>query len=347
MEKLKHKLHEALILHDQEDLSSQNILKGDQQMLNVINDHRLNQIEAYEELNAWFIREVIAKINIKTEEKPFMDKSCNQIDQQIYQQIAGMPLIIQADLWRLNSGRKKQLRARFVINTKASNDYYFAALIELLHLATLIQDDVIDHATLRRHEITLNQKYDNRTAILISDLLLVSIVKAIKVEVQNRIKRKIDAGELSKYFEFKTKDLFDSLLASEFAVNKINSIDDYEKYAIDKTAKLFAYSMILGAISSCKEAIDITELDSIYNNGIQIGLLFQKVDDYIDYSADINQSGKDSRDIENNIKNYMYFQLQTSSREEIKIDLIKKLEMYIEQMPEYTDELTIIRRSIQ
>ncbi len=346
METLKQQLKEALILHNQEELSNRDILKADRKMLNVINDNRLQDSDDYEELIKWFIDEVLTKIDIAEEVIEEQGDELNIVDQEIYNLIKTMPSKVQHDIWRLNSGSKKQLRAKFVINTKASNDYYFAALIELLHLATLIQDDVIDNANQRRHKQTINAKYSKKVAILISDVLLVSIVKAINQEINNRIDQKTNR-KLVKYVDAKTNDLFDSLLESEVSVSKIDSIDDYNEYAINKTAKLFGYSTIVGAISKLGNDANINELETLYQNGVKIGLLFQKIDDYIDYSADIQSSGKDNRDIENNIKNYMYFQLKTSSMGIIKTDLIKKVDLYIEQMPEYTEELVIIKRSIQ
>ncbi len=346
MEILKQQLKEALILHNQEELSNRDILKADRKMLSVLNERRLQNSSDYEELIKWFIEEVLSKIDIDTKVLENENGNLNLVDQEIYKFVLSMPTKVQSSIWYLNTGSKKQLRARFVINTKASKDYYFAALIELLHLATLIQDDVIDNANQRRHKQTLNAMYSKRIAILFSDILLVQIVDAIKEEISKRIDQKVNK-KLAEYIETKTIDLFDSLLESEISVSKINSINDYTEYAINKTAKLFGYSVLIGALSKLGNDASIDELEALYQNGVKIGLLFQKVDDYIDYSADINLSGKDSRDIENNIKNYMYFQLKTSSMEFIKTDLIKEVDLYIEQMPEYTEELVIIKRSIQ
>lgn len=344
MKILKHKLNKALKLHDNEKLTNKDILQADQQMLEVINDNRLDSVEEYEELIAWFINKLVLAIDIKEvslEKKTVL----NKIDLEIYRIITKLPTKIQADIWRLNSGSKKQLRAKLLIRTSNSNDYILAALVELFHLATLIQDDVIDQASIRRHTTTLNAKYNNRIAILISDILLVASVKVIKQEVENRIDTPQNK-KLINYMQEHARDLLDSLLLSERQVETINSIEKYNEYAINKTAKLFSYSMLLGHISKFEEKTKIEDLEVLYQKGIKIGLLFQKVDDYIDYNHDVAASGKNSRDFENNIKNYMYFQLKTSSVEDIKTDLIEQIDLCISQMVEYKDVLELIKENI-
>ncbi len=346
MEQLKQKIEQSLILHRKVNVTNQEILLADQGMINALFDQRLNSKEKYEELNKWFIKKTSSWIESDNQKLEQVDLFDTEVDREIYNLVKQLPDNIQKDIWRLNSGSKKQLRAKILIHTEDSNDYKMAALIELFHLATLIQDDVIDQANIRRHTETLNCKYGNNIAILISDVLLVNIISGIKEEIELRFEKERNTI-LEEYFQDKTKDMVDSLINSETSVRNIKTLEDYEQYAIDKTAKLFSYSMLVGALSKLENNITVSELDVLYEIGLEIGLLFQKVDDYIDFSAEVDLSGKDSRDIENNIKNYMYFQSKKSSKEEIKTDLIMKVNKCIENYSQYTEELTIIKRSIQ
>jgi octaprenyl-diphosphate synthase len=162
-----------------------------------------------------------------------------------------------------------------------------ALIIEILHTATLIHDDVVDNADLRRGKETFNRKWDNKNAVLLGDYLfakcmqLISENKLYKVfEIVSPVLVELSYGELQQ-LKYNQKD--------------VCSIDEYFEIINKKTASLISASCVLGAISG---GANDDSLEDVNRFGRIIGEMFQIGDDILDYNGS-SEIGKDSgNDIE-------------------------------------------------
>lgn len=159
--------------------------------------------------------------------------------------------------------------------------YRIAAAIEILHMATLVHDDVIDRADTRRGEPSVNAEYGNRRAILLGDYLfsLCFSLVADDATMQNarllaRGVGAICASEISQSRRFDPTTL---------------SVRDYLHRIIGKTAVLFSLSFHVGASENGLSPSLCTALRRI---GYNIGMSFQIVDDLLDYLGDSVELGK-------------------------------------------------------
>ena len=157
-----------------------------------------------------------------------------------------------------------------------------ATMIELLHTATLLHDDVVDKAHSRRGFVSIHNIWDNKAAILLGDFLLSKgLLIALEnnehtlLEVQSRAVQKMSEGELR---QLKTAGLFNM------------TEERYYQIIEEKTASLIATCCECGAVSTT----DDPKIHSkMYAIGKQIGMAFQIKDDLLDYSE--NEIGKPKR----------------------------------------------------
>ncbi len=152
------------------------------------------------------------------------------------------------------------------------NVILFASLIELFHTATLIHDDVVDNADLRRGIKTINAKYDDKTAINIGNILITFVLKEIANIKNKQLHKKLSnaflkmaEGEILQYNE-------------RYKVNFDKKI--YFEKIIKKTALLIELSLFGGGILSNCDLDVLFELSQI---GLNLGKAFQIRDDVIDY----------------------------------------------------------------
>ncbi|MDW7796896.1 polyprenyl synthetase family protein [Streptococcus canis] len=176
---------------------------------------------------------------------------------------------------------------------------YLAAAIETFHLATLIHDDVIDEADLRRNLKPLHRVYSNKLAIYSGDYLLsYSGRLAAKGAQLLKIKETLEDEPPLSY------QLVERILAGELAqlMNQYNSqmtMKAYLKQIKGKTAFLFGIACQLG---TWHPRLSQKELSAAYHFGIFLGMAFQISDDLIDYQLKANQSGKPRlQDVQNGI----------------------------------------------
>ncbi len=155
-----------------------------------------------------------------------------------------------------------------------------ASLIELIHTASLVHDDVIDRAELRHGKSSINQKWGKRNAILTGDFILSRIfemgMESLEFDILTYVSHSIKwlcEGEVIQDEQTKTLGM------------------THEKYydIIDKkTASLLAISCGVGALAA-KASAD--EVDRAYEFGHNVGMAFQIKDDILDYAA-ADQTGK-------------------------------------------------------
>jgi heptaprenyl diphosphate synthase len=174
----------------------------------------------------------------------------------------------------------KLIRPAFVILSSHFGSYdaektrSLAAVIEMLHMATLVHDDIIDDAKLRRGQETIQSKYGKDYAVYIGDFLFCVCFKmlASTASLQNI---KIDSNSMSRICLGEINQL-NSRFNSELSVkNYLNRISG-------KTAELFSLALYIGAAESgCNEKLN----RRLWGIGHNIGMAFQIMDDILDYKG--------------------------------------------------------------
>ncbi|HFI0594700.1 TPA: polyprenyl synthetase family protein [Streptococcus suis] len=210
---------------------------------------------------------------------------------------------------------------------------YFAAYLEVLHLATLIHDDVIDEAGKRRGVVTAHQQFSNRIAIYTGDYLLAYSGRLLTkgLRMQKLIKEDVNIGN---------DKLMETILRGELS-QLMNQFDTdmtmkaYLKQIQGKTAFLFGLSCQLGAFVPGQSK---KESGLAFRSGQALGMAFQIRDDLIDYQLDVRASGKPQlQDLQNGIYTAPLL-LALREKKEIRQDL----KAYIENPQiEALDQLAI------
>ena len=156
-----------------------------------------------------------------------------------------------------------------------------AAAVELLHLATLIHDDTVDNAGLRRGKPTINKLYGNHVAVLLGDYLFATSATFVcDTEVIRVIRRfsetimELASGQLIEFF-------------TTFDPSKARRLYDERIYR--KTASLFCTSAESGAILS---GAPENQVQALRHYGYNVGMAFQIVDDLLDVQGDTAEVGK-------------------------------------------------------
>lgn len=160
-----------------------------------------------------------------------------------------------------------------------------AAMIEFLHTATLLHDDVIDDSKLRRGKHTANEIWGNKASILVGDYLfsqymhlMVDVGNLDIMRLMTDISQEIGRGEIKQ-------------LGNRH--NPVLSEKDYFEVIYSKTSLLFAASAKLAGIIS-NASVEIKE--SLYQYGLHLGNAFQLIDDALDYCSDVKTLGKNIGD---------------------------------------------------
>ena len=171
------------------------------------------------------------------------------------------------------------------------NTYRAAAMMELLHIATLIHDDVVDDATLRRGFPSLNFIWKNKLSVLMGDFLLSkALINMIRLKDFDALERisitaeKLSAGEI---------------LQIEKSMTRSMDEDTYFNMIGQKTASLIATSCELGAITTTKKDSD---RKSTFDFGHNLGVAFQIKDDLFDIIGSEYETGKNGNsDVKKNM----------------------------------------------
>jgi len=194
------------------------------------------------------------------------------------------PFIIRNYTQHLAKSNGKFIRAWALLICAMDNDdkihqnaVTLASAIEVLHLATLVHDDVMDDATLRRGVITLQKKYGKKTAVICGDYLLAAALK-LAGSIDNK----------DEFFKFNMPSYVEQICMGELRqhVNNGNiNISFYRYFSIisGKTAALFEAAFYGGANLVEKEK-DI--LSNYCKLGKYLGMIFQLMDDCIDFEID-------------------------------------------------------------
>jgi len=209
------------------------------------------------------------------------------IRQQLYSEV---PLVNQVAEYIIGAGGK---RIRPVLVLLIANAYAYqgnaqhtlAAVIEFIHTATLLHDDVVDESSLRRGKQTANALFGNAASVLVGDFLysrafqmMVQVGNARVMQIVADATNVIAEGEVLQLLNMHNPDVNEA---------------DYLRVIRSKTAKLFEAAAQLGALVAGASDADI---DAAGEYGRSLGTAFQLIDDVLDYSGNAAEIGKNVGD---------------------------------------------------
>jgi len=219
------------------------------------------------------------------------------------------------------------LMAAEVFDTNYKVAFPAAMAVEVFHNFSLVHDDIMDDAPLRRGQVTVHEKWDLNTGILSGDAMLILAYQYFE-QYEPTVFR-----DLAKLFSKTALEVCEGQQWDvDFEKRNDVSIPEYLKMIEYKTAVLVAAAMKMGAIvakTSEKEA------DLIYDFGLNLGLAFQLQDDYLDAFGDPETFGKQvGGDIIENKKTYLYLKALEFSAEEKAVELQKLFSLHLENNSE-------------
>ncbi len=201
-----------------------------------------------------------------------------------------VPLIPQLAGHLIAAGGKRlrpllTLASARLCNYRGDDHIGLAAAVEFIHTATLLHDDVVDDSDLRRGRDTANAVWGNQASVLVGDFLF---SRAFRLMVRSDSMRVLDilANASAVIAEGEVAQL---TTANDTATDE----DDYLDVIRAKTAALFAAACRIGAVIGERPESEETALDQY---GLNLGIAFQLVDDYLDYGTADDRLGKDVGD---------------------------------------------------
>ncbi len=203
-------------------------------------------------------------------------------------------LINQLGAYIIQAGGKRLRPVALLLSAKAADPEavsvakdptLLAAIIEFIHTATLLHDDVVDESELRRGRETANEVFGNAASVLVGDYLysrafqmMVEVGSMRVMEILSRTTNQIAEGEVMQLINCGSADTTEQ---------------QYMETIQSKTAILFEAATQLGAVIT-KQARPVETAMAAY--GLHLGTAFQLVDDILDYTADAEAMGKNVGD---------------------------------------------------
>jgi octaprenyl-diphosphate synthase len=214
-----------------------------------------------------------------------------RVDAVIRERLASeVALIRTISEYIIGSGGKRLRPALVLLAARALGDegtakHELAAVIEFIHTATLLHDDVVDESSLRRGRETANAQFGNAASVLVGDFLysrafqmMVAVGSARVMAVMADATNVIAEGEVLQLMNVHDADTDE---------------EQYLRVIRYKTAKLFQAATQVGAILGGADAA--TE-EALADYGMHLGTAFQLIDDVLDYSGDSHETGKNLGD---------------------------------------------------
>jgi octaprenyl-diphosphate synthase len=220
----------------------------------------------------------------------------NKVNELIYGQLhSDVALINQLGIYIVNAGGKRMRPMLTVLTAQALNhgqsneldDKHctIAAIIEFIHTATLLHDDVVDESNMRRGRETANALFGNGASVLVGDFLYTRSFQM-----------------MTKLGDMRIMDILSDAtnIVAEGEVLQLMNCNDpdtteesYMQVIYCKTAKLFEAATRLAAVATTQD--NATE-EAMADYGKYLGTAFQLVDDIMDYTADAQEMGKNVGD---------------------------------------------------
>jgi octaprenyl-diphosphate synthase len=231
-----------------------------------------------------------AALNLLAASDPSFE-AMQRVDGVIRERLASrVALIDQISRYIIGAGGKR-IRPRLVLlfsgalGFEGPQRYELAAIVEFIHTATLLHDDVVDESALRRGRATANAMFGNAASVLVGDFLysrafqmMVSVGSMRVLDVLADATNVIAEGEVLQLMNMHDPDL---------------AVADYLRVIRFKTAKLFEASARLGAVlANAPSALE----ESCAEFGRSLGTAFQLVDDLLDYEGNSEDLGKNVGD---------------------------------------------------
>ncbi|MES2579692.1 MAG: polyprenyl synthetase family protein [Pseudomonadota bacterium] len=189
------------------------------------------------------------------------------------------------------NGGGKRLRPSLVLLSAGifgsiqSHHHELAAIVEFIHTATLLHDDVVDESAMRRGKSTANHLFGNAASVLVGDFLysrafqmMVQLKNMRVMDILSQATNVIAEGEVLQLLNIHNAEITEQ---------------QYIKVIHYKTAKLFEAAMRLGAVINNASREDE---DALALYGMKLGTAFQLVDDVLDLSGDVAKIGKNLGD---------------------------------------------------
>ncbi|MFD2165253.1 octaprenyl diphosphate synthase [Thalassotalea euphylliae] len=213
------------------------------------------------------------------------------VNELIYGQLqSDVALINQLGIYIVNAGGKRMRPMLSVLAARAlgyegKDHISIAAIVEFIHTATLLHDDVVDESELRRGRETANAMFGNAASVLVGDFLytrsfqmMVKINKMRVMEILSDTTNVVAEGEVLQLMNCNNPDTTE---------------ESYMQVIYSKTARLFEAATQLAAVIGDH---DPTIEQALADYGKHLGTAFQLVDDIMDYTADAKEMGKNVGD---------------------------------------------------
>lgn len=160
-----------------------------------------------------------------------------------------------------------------------------AAIVEFIHTATLLHDDVVDESDMRRGKETANNVWGNQAAVLVGDFLY---SRAFEMMVD------VDEMQVMSIMAQTTNTIAEGEVLQLLNINDADTSEErYFEVIYSKTAKLFEAACQLGAVLA---GLSEEQEKAVAQYGLHLGTAFQLVDDILDYIADSDEMGKNVGD---------------------------------------------------
>ena len=213
------------------------------------------------------------------------------VNQLIQKQVnSDVSLINQLGFYIVNSGGKRlrpllTVLAARALNIQTEQHHTLAAIIEFIHTATLLHDDVVDESTMRRGRETANEVFGNQASVLVGDFLY---TRSFQMMVT------LDSMRVMQILSDATNVIAEGEVLQLMNCNDPNTTEEsYMEVIYSKTARLFEAATLLAAVlTKQSEAIE----NAMQDYGKYLGTAFQLVDDIMDYASDSEDMGKNMGD---------------------------------------------------
>lgn len=220
-------------------------------------------------------------------EYPELHEELKQVKAMMHASITIENKQIREAIWAVLESGGKMLRPAYLIlfsmwneNRNKEEVHAVAAALELLHVATLLHDDVIDEADTRRGQETISARFGNRVAIYAGDYLLTVCYQLLSKYSQDLAGIQIPTDGMMRVIEGELSQMEESYKTDV-------TVQDYLKRIDGKTAQLFMLSCMMGERFS-----EMGELERARHIGNSIGMAFQLLDDILDYEVSSSEFGK-------------------------------------------------------
>jgi geranylgeranyl pyrophosphate synthase len=212
----------------------------------------------------------------------------SRVGESVASVVSSAPREMREPLAHAIVGSGKRVRPAITIlasrlrSTASESPIQMGAAIELLHLATLIHDDTVDNADVRRGRATLSSIWGPEVAILVGDYLFASSATSVCETGSIRVIRRFVAQTIT---ELATGELDERMAAYDAAQTR----QQYLERIYNKTASLFTTAAECGAVLSGAPEEEVQRLKAY---GLNLGMAFQVVDDILDYEGSAQEVGK-------------------------------------------------------